>query len=314
MDRDTISVEKEWRKIGGGSLRWRGQIIKPNQIFRAVEEDLPKAFRKQIVPVVHEVLTNLSSMKSLKIYYVPNEKTSPRFARAFAKGSGGRLVEGCAYQLGAWAGFGSPVTWSGLRQTQKLGFDWYYGDHGYFNRGRSFRVTRNAYQMAYIQTDGYKETEENQRRLDTCKIVEKPWRKTGRNILVCPPDIGIARLFGFSATTWKKKIIKQVKKYTDRPIVIRERHDKTSLTEALKDTWFLVTTFSNVAVDALIAGIPVHTTDICGAFPLSTPLKDIENPMCPGNRREWLLNLCANQWTLFEIASGMCWDRIGREM
>jgi len=313
MDSDAVLEEKEWGKIGGGSFRWRGQIIKPNQIFRALGEDLPRAFRRQIVPVVHKSSMN-SSIKDLKVYYVPNEKTSPRFARAFVKGSGGKLMEGGAYQLGAWAGFGSSVTWSGLRLVQKLGFDWYYGDHGYFNRGRSFRVTRNAYQMAYIQTDGYKESIENQRRLDAIKVVEKLWRKTGRSILLCPPDISIARLFEFSVIKWKKRIIRQIQKYTDRPIIIRERQDTSSLTEALKDTWFLVTAFSNVAVDALIAGIPVHTTDVCGAFPLSTPLEDIENPMYPENRREWLLNLCANQWTLSEIASGMCWNRIGREM
>jgi len=268
----------------------------------------------QIIPVTRKTRIASSYIEDLKIYYVSREKTSPRFAKVFAKGSGGMLIEGDAYQLGNWAGFGSPVTWLSLQQARKMGFDWYYGDHGYFNRNRSFRVTRNAYQMAYIQTDGYKETAENQKRLDACKIVEEPWKKIGRNILICPPDINISRLFGFSISAWKKKIIKQVKRYTDRPIMIRKRHDKTSLTKALKDTWFLITAFSNVAVDALIAGIPVHTTDICGAFPLSTPLKNIEKPTYPENRREWLLNLCANQWTLREIAKGMCWDRIGRKI
>jgi len=75
-------------------------------------KDLPKTFRKQ--------------KKFLKIYYVSSKKTSPRFAKAFAKGSGGKLAKVNKYQLGNWAGFGSPVTWQSLQQAQKLGFDWFY--------------------------------------------------------------------------------------------------------------------------------------------------------------------------------------------
>lgn len=44
------SKEIQWRKTGGGSLRYiRGRIIKPNEIFTARPEEIPLAFRKQIV-------------------------------------------------------------------------------------------------------------------------------------------------------------------------------------------------------------------------------------------------------------------------
>ena len=44
------SKEIQWRKIGGGSLRYvRGKIIKPNEIFTACPEEVPLAFRKQVV-------------------------------------------------------------------------------------------------------------------------------------------------------------------------------------------------------------------------------------------------------------------------
>ena len=39
----------KYRKIGGGSLRWNGRIIKPNEIFRARPEEVPLAFRKYVV-------------------------------------------------------------------------------------------------------------------------------------------------------------------------------------------------------------------------------------------------------------------------
>lgn len=34
----------EWRKLGGGSLHWNHQIIKPGQIFKASKDELPEAF------------------------------------------------------------------------------------------------------------------------------------------------------------------------------------------------------------------------------------------------------------------------------
>jgi len=44
--------ETKWRKIGKGSLRYiRGRIIKPNEIFVAREDEIPKPFRKFVVAV-----------------------------------------------------------------------------------------------------------------------------------------------------------------------------------------------------------------------------------------------------------------------
>jgi len=41
-----------WRKTGGGTFRMgNGKIIKPNQVFRAAVEDIPKAFQHMIIPL-----------------------------------------------------------------------------------------------------------------------------------------------------------------------------------------------------------------------------------------------------------------------
>ena len=39
-----------WKKIGGGSLRFKGKIIKPNQTFQATKEEIPKGFLDLVVP------------------------------------------------------------------------------------------------------------------------------------------------------------------------------------------------------------------------------------------------------------------------
>lgn len=40
-----------WRKIGGGSFRFKGAIIKPNQKFVAAPSEIPKAFRDLLIPL-----------------------------------------------------------------------------------------------------------------------------------------------------------------------------------------------------------------------------------------------------------------------
>ena len=40
-----------WKKVGGGSLRFKGRIIKPNQKFKASLEQIPVAFRDVVIPL-----------------------------------------------------------------------------------------------------------------------------------------------------------------------------------------------------------------------------------------------------------------------
>jgi hypothetical protein len=40
-----------WKKIGGGSLRLGGKIIKPGQTFRATVAQIPKGSRDVVVPL-----------------------------------------------------------------------------------------------------------------------------------------------------------------------------------------------------------------------------------------------------------------------
>lgn len=42
------TTKLRWKKLGGGSLRWNNQIIKPGQVFEASLEDLPKAFLESL--------------------------------------------------------------------------------------------------------------------------------------------------------------------------------------------------------------------------------------------------------------------------
>ena len=49
MEREDGSIM--WKKVGGGSLRLFGKIIKPGQQFRAHPNAIPAAFKDLIIPL-----------------------------------------------------------------------------------------------------------------------------------------------------------------------------------------------------------------------------------------------------------------------
>lgn len=241
-------------------------------------------------------------------YAVGGERTSPRWCRAFAAGCGGEMAADGALRPGAAALFGSPVLWPLFARVRAEGRDYFYGDHGYFGRGRYYRVTRNA-----LQHDGSGQA--NAVRLDALGVAIEPWRKGGRHVLVCPPDEAFARLMGFSAAGWLAETQAALARHSDRPVVVRERaraRGPRPLEADLADCWALVTYTSNAAVEAVLAGVPVFCEAACAAARMGLDdLARIEKPRRPRGRRQWACNLAANQWTLDEIASGRCWKEIG---
>lgn len=241
-------------------------------------------------------------------YAVPTEKTSPRFCRAFSAGCGGKVTTDLALMPGPVAMFGSPALWDLLCQARAEGRDWWYGDHGYFGRGEYFRVTHNA-----LQHDGWGDAEPD--RFSAFGLPIKPWRTEGGHILLCPPDDVFAGLLGFSGSAWADNVVAELRRHTDRPILTRARDQANSrpLSTDLKGCWALVTHSSNAAIEAAMAGVPVFCTAPCAGLALGTgDLSRIEAPELP--LRELVLwKLAESQWTLDEIASGLCWDAIGRK-
>jgi len=59
-----------WKKVGGGSFRLnRNTIIKPNQVFEAREDEIPKAFRDVIIR-----LDGIPTSKNIDIEKVKERK------------------------------------------------------------------------------------------------------------------------------------------------------------------------------------------------------------------------------------------------
>lgn len=257
------------------------------------------------------------------VYQLTNTGTAPRFNTAFATGCGGApIITDGKLRPGPVALWGEHRFWPTLKIAIEEGRTWYYGDHSYFGRHKFFRVTRNALQSHGHFFDGGAIYESNMARLaETRKtvpinVLPSQFEEHGF-VLVCPPSDALAERSGFTAKKWTDIITKRLQAITKRQIIIRQKpkvnHTPAPLLEALKGAWALVTYTSNAAIEATLAGYPAYCTgpNPCNVFG-NTDVANIRRPHLADvrSREAWAAMLCANQWTLEEIAAGAAWKAI----
>jgi hypothetical protein len=144
--------------------------------------------------------------------------------------------------------------------------DFYYVDSGYvgnniskFNRmGNKLyhRIVRNDLQHRTI-------VPRPADRWQALGIQLQP-RKFGRKIIVAAPDEKPCRYYGIDQQQWVEQTVAEIKKYTDRPVEVRQRAPKridriatAPLHQVLaNDVHALVTYNSVAAVESIFAGVP----------------------------------------------------------
>ncbi len=155
-----------------------------------------------------------------------------------------------------------------------------------------------------------------------------PWQPPGDKILIAGMSQRAAEAEGFRVEQWEKAAIETLLGITDRPIVYRPKPSwkgarpllgaeysapAVSLENALLNCHAVVTHHSNVAVDAILAGIPAFC-DAGVALPLArTDLLDIECPIYPSDREQWLSDIAWCQWSVPEMALGLPWRHLKDE-
>lgn len=244
--------------------------------------------------------------------YCTGHRHSRNVLGAFAAGAGLAVAPPATLRDGAVAVYGIlRGTGDLLKTAQAAGREWFYLDNGYLRPGHYsgfFRVTRNAYQYtAELKPD-----------LDRWKALGleiRPWQP-GRHVLVCPPSSVFFEHLGLNRTDWILMVTQTLARHTDREIRFRVKPRKGEperlLADDLRDCHAVVAFQSNVAVEALIAGVPVFTGPISAASPMSgSRLVEIERPHYPDNRLEWAATLAANQWTLDEMRAGVTARALG---
>ena len=159
----------------------------------------------------------------------------------------------------------------------------------------------------------------------------KPWRTSGNHILLCLQRNGGWSMGGFSSIDWMNTTIANIRKYSNRPIVVRAHpgdkkiksilkinhknvslSTKENLVDDLKDAWATVVYNSSPSVASIIEGVPAFLTDSIPQHSQSfnvanTDISNIENPVML-DRQAWVERLSMCHWNFDELKSGEAWQ------
>lgn len=205
-----------------------------------------------------------------------------------------------------------------FKECRYSGMPYYYIDNCYMGvRGNHHRVSRNG---AFCTPDGRCDIE----RFRELDIPIKPRQKGGKNILVTlqTPEF-FDWVFDLDRADWVDFVVRELRKYTDRPIIVRDKPAPTnigpgseghrSFLSELRDAWALVTMTSATGVEALFEGVPVFTTHETFLEPVACrDFSKIEDPPMPDEPalEQWGALLAGNQWRMAEMRRGLCWRQL----
>jgi hypothetical protein len=146
-------------------------------------------------------------------------------------------------------------------------------------------------------------------RLQNFTEFPRPWRSSGERILVIEPGEFSANIFHTDVSKWRQEITDEIRQYSDKKIVFREKIPKKQRPKLYKelldgDYYCVVNINSNAATEAIWAGVPVITLGKHITNPVSrSQIKDI-NDLYRGPLGNWLAFLSYNQFTYDELIDG----------
>jgi hypothetical protein len=145
--------------------------------------------------------------------------------------------------------------------------------------------------------------------------VLEPWQDNPRgHVVIGLPGNGFGKVIGLNMDDYIRKIVGKVKRTTDRRIIVRQKYERRSIDADLAGAYCLVTHSSNVAVDAIVRGIPAIVASTSPAAPVArTSLKQINDLVRP-DRVHWWASLMCQQFTPQEMAAGVAWKYMKRVM
>ncbi len=218
--------------------------------------------------------------------------------KRFSEASKGILVK-------EWDGKSIPVVVGNLHGADKIQIEcrknkipYVLIDHGYFHR--DFNLS-----WARFCVNNYHCTDWRTSNREIPKA--KEW-KQGNHIVILPPAPMIAGIYG--AHHWVDSVITELKQYTDRKLVIKNKNEG-HFGDAIRNAHAVVSFGSVGEVEAVLAGIPVFSSQYSPTVPISQPISEIESPKYP-DREAWMRSLAACEWHQDEMAQ--CWQRIKEQL
>jgi len=197
---------------------------------------------------------------------------------------------------------------------------------GGIQRGTTWRVGLGGVNRdAYFAPSG-----NDNERASKLKLALKPWRQSGNHILLCGQHDQSQQWHNLlPSEKWAEQQVFKIRKYTERPIVIRPhpRAPIHKINNKLKNViiqrpqkqkgtyddydiqfqgaWAVVSWSSNPGPHSVINGVPVFTGPSSLAWPVAnSDYSQIESPLMP-DRTQWLNDYAHTEYTLAEIANGI---------
>lgn len=206
-----------------------------------------------------------------------------------------------------------------MQQCWDEGRTFYYMDTGYFGN-QPTPSNPNGWKIFHrIVKNNLQHSEIIQRPADRWEALKLPienWKKPGRSILVAAPDEKPCRFYGIEKEQWIQETVATLKKYTDRPIIVRDRAKSrlervvsNTLKQALDDDVFALVTFNSVAAtESILYGVPAFTmAPVNAASPVALQdLSKIETPYYPDKDKvhAWACHLAYGQFHINELRDG----------
>jgi hypothetical protein len=153
-----------------------------------------------------------------------------------------------------------------MKQCVADGNNFYFMDSGYVGNNIG---TRNSQGIKHYHRIVLNDLQHNtirprpSDRWDRLGIKPHP-RRYGHKIIVAAPDEKPCRYYGIDQQQWVQDTVAEIKKHTDRPVVVRERAPKREdrvlkepLSQVLEQDVHALVTFNSIAaVESILAGVP----------------------------------------------------------
>lgn len=229
-----------------------------------------------------------------------------------------RIVLSCNADVFASYGWVNKPLFDLYRDT---GRTFLYLDLGYWSRkngmgdysGYHKVVVNGRHATAYFKVDRPDD------RLDDAPTIQG-WRGDGSHIVVAGMSAKSAPASGFRPLEWEHRVIAEIRKLCDRPIVYRPKPSwkdarpivgtrfssvRETIRDALAGAYGLVTLHSNAAIDALAAGVPICASEgLASAVSCESIAELINRPRRDMDREAFLRQVSYCHWTRHEISDG----------
>lgn len=139
----------------------------------------------------------------------------------------------------------------------------------------------------------------------------------GGLVLVAGMSGKAAGTHGFQPDQWETAMLAHLQGLTWQEVQFRAKKKRLAgmepIDQVLRRTWLAVMHHSNVAVDALLAGVPVYAVKGVGKLwsgPLTCGGTLARRLYLPGERERYAADVAYAQWTTGEMRSGAAWNHV----